>query len=183
MEQFPQDNNPNELPPPQPERPVLRADLSENQSDLAPLIATAQELLRGDALEVFQQEIHEVGTPVAEKDQRDLLEVMNEHVELVDISNSYPQYAWKEKITAAVQWLNKQIETLPQNMPCSIDGLYPDFDDPNTGPEVYLNVLWSEVAQTEQLMGQDDGRQQETLEYYHDLLMTTIVKFWRYGLL
>lgn len=104
-------------------------------------------------------------------------------MELVDTSNTYPQYARQGKITDAVEWLNEQIQTLPQSVQCGIDGLYPDFDDPAIGPEMYLNVLWSEVAQAEQFIDQHDGDQRAHLEHYRDLLMTTIVKFLRCGLL
>lgn len=183
MEQRPLDNKNSEPLQPQMERPVLRTDLSGPENNPITLIATTQELLRGEAREAFKQEIRAANMLETTEDHDKLLEIVDHHVEVVDVSDVYTQYSCLGKVTAAVQWLNEQIKTRPQSVPCGIDGLYPDSDDPSIGPEAYLNVLWNEVAQVEQSMDQYDDSERRYLEYYHDVLMTTIVKFWRYGLL
>lgn len=183
MEQLPQSSKHNELPQSQLERPVLHADLGSSESNVTTLIATTQGLLRSEELGVFEQEMHEAHVSEAQKGYDHLLEIIDRHVELVDTGNTYPQYARQGKITDAVRWLDEQIEALPESIPSNVYHLHPDFDDPNTGPEAYLNVLRSEVAQAEKLVSLHDGEQREQLEQYRDLLMTAIAKFWRYALL
>lgn len=166
----------------QPERPTLLIDLSINHNAFD-MIQRMHMQLGGKALEACQRAIDEANIPVENEGCDKLLSIIDAHVELIDTSNTYQQYAWQGKITDAVQWLNEQIKALPESVPCSIDGLYPNFDDPDTGPDVYLNVLWHEVAQTEQFMSEREGSERDFLGQYRNLLITTIAKFFRYGLL
>lgn len=48
-------------------------------------------------------------------------------------------------IIAAVDRLNEQLRTLPDDVPCSIEEIYPEFDYPPHSPEVYLVLLEEEA--------------------------------------
>lgn len=183
MEQAPQGNEHTEHQQPEPERPLLSLDLAGEQGNVYAVIVHARHALPLEAQELFRQEIQAATAPDARKTYEDILGIVNTHVDLVDTSNTYPQYAWQGKVTDAVAWLNEQIAVLPESVPCGINGLYPDFDNSDTSPQAYLDVLWHEMAQTEQLLSQHDGDQREHLEHYRNLLMTTIARFFRYGLL
>jgi hypothetical protein len=50
-------------------------------------------------------------------------------------------------IIAAVDRLNEQLQTLPDTIGCSVEDLYPDFDYPDCGPEVYLALVEDEARQ------------------------------------
>lgn len=53
-------------------------------------------------------------------------------------------------IIKAVERLNEQLKTLPDSVPCSIDGLYPDFEFLDCGPEIYLATLTDELQDVEE---------------------------------
>lgn len=64
-------------------------------------------------------------------------------------------------IIAAVDRLNEQLKTLPDSVPCSIDGLYPDFEFLDCGPEMYLTALVDELQDVEEklMVAPDAGLQ------------------------
>jgi hypothetical protein len=69
----------------------------------------------------------------------------------------------EKAIMAAVDRLNEQLTTLPDNVPCSLDGLYPDFEFPDDcGPQMYLAVLVDEIQEVEEtlLIAPEAERQQ-----------------------
>jgi len=55
----------------------------------------------------------------------------------------------EEAIMAAVDRLNEQLKTLPDWVPCAIDGLYPEFDHPDHSPAIYLALVEVEMRETE----------------------------------
>ena len=54
------------------------------------------------------------------------------------------------EIITAVERLNEQLKTLPDSVPCSIDGLYPDFEFLDCGPQVYMTALTDELQGVEE---------------------------------
>jgi len=67
-------------------------------------------------------------------------------------------------IIAAVDHLNEQLLTLPDDIPCSLEGLYPDFDFPDCGPEMYLALLEDEARQVKAKIGQAEEGPQAPLQ-------------------
>lgn len=65
------------------------------------------------------------------------------------------------EIIAAVERLNEQLKTLPDYVGCSIDGLYPDFEFLDCGPQMYLTALTDELQDVEEklMVAQDAGLQ------------------------
>jgi hypothetical protein len=55
-------------------------------------------------------------------------------------------------IIAAVDKLNEDLKTLPEWVPCSIDGLYPEFDYEPFGPHVYLRLLEQEMKDADKIL-------------------------------
>ena len=84
-----------------------------------------------------------------------------EDVRLVDRSRLYTNYAMNPgEVTAAINRLNEQLKLLPDDVPCSLEGLYPDFDDPDTDAYAYMAMLRLEIRDTEQdieLVGYDNA--------------------------
>ncbi len=52
----------------------------------------------------------------------------------------------KEAIIAAIDHFNEQLEALPEDIDCAIVGLYPEFDDPETSPQVFLTLVDDEIT-------------------------------------
>lgn len=178
MEQFPERNEHKQM-----ERPILTLDLSNNDGDIVAVILYARALLEGDELEAFRQEIQATDTTIAwgGKPYEDVLATVDAHVELIDLSNTFPQYGREGKIVAAVARLNEQVLALSTNTPCCIDGMYPSFEDPNCSPERYIVALKDEVEHTEHEINQCDDSQREDLERYKAMLLECVVSLQRYG--
>jgi len=104
----------------------------------------------------------EVGTTY-----KDVLAIVNRYVELIDTSGLYPEYSKPRDETAimgAVNRLNEQLRTIPDTIYCPIEGLYPEFDNPDCGPEVYLVLVESEITWVSQKLEQALPEQREPLE-------------------
>jgi len=70
----------------------------------------------------------------------------------------------EQAIIAAVDRLNEQLRTLPDWLGCPMEDLYPDFDDPDCGPEVYLALLEDEARQIKARVEQAEENQIEPLQ-------------------
>jgi len=64
-------------------------------------------------------------------------------------------------IIAAVDRLNEQLQLLPNWVPCGIDGLYPEFDYADHGPDMYLALVEVEMCEAEgRLMRAEEGEKE-----------------------
>jgi hypothetical protein len=92
---------------------------------------------------------------------KDILDIVNRYVRLIDRSGLYAEFAIdQEAIVAAIAHLNEQLQTLLDDTPCSLEDLYPDFDDPDCDAYVYMAMLRLEIRDTEQdieLVGYDNA--------------------------
>lgn len=66
-------------------------------------------------------------------------------------------------ISAAVNRLNERLKTLPDWLGCAMEDLYPDFDFPECGPEMYLALLEDEAKQVKARIEQAEESQQAPL--------------------
>ena len=64
-------------------------------------------------------------------------------------------------IIAAVDRLNEQLKTLPDWLGCAMEDLYPDFDFPECGPEMYLALLEDEARQVKARIEQAEESQHD----------------------
>ncbi len=139
------------------ERPPLKISLSGEEGNVFVVIARARSLLTGQRREHFNTDIGnatlvEVGTTY-----KDVLTIVNRYVELIDTSGLYPEYSKPRDETAimeAVNRLNELLRTIPDGLYCPIEGLYPEFDNPDCGPEVYLVLVESEITWVSQKLEQ-----------------------------
>src|SRR5690349_694876 len=115
------------------DRPILTLDLQGPEGNVFIVIGRTRSMLSGLALEHFNIEIGIATLVQGVATYRDILAIVNKYVRLIDRSGLYAEYAVdQEAVIAAVDHLNDQIKTLPSEVPCSIEDLYPDFDDPDT---------------------------------------------------
>lgn len=136
-------------------RPPLKINLSGEEGNVFVVIGAARAMLTGQLLEHFNTDIGratlvEVGTTYT-----DVLAIVHRYVELVDTSGLYPEYSKprdEHAIIIAVIHLNEQLQKLPDGFYCSLEGLYPTFDDPDTGPEIYLSFVTREIVMVEEKM-------------------------------
>ena len=176
MEQFPQDNQEHEqlhgL-----ERPILSLDLAGEQGNVFAVIGHALEVMSPEEQKQFKQEIQEATAPGAGKKYEDILEIVSTHVELIDISETHPVYGNPERVRdateryqrhviAAVDKLNAQMQTLPETTSVQIDGVYPEFDDPDYSPGRYMVLLNFEIGRVEADIAQSSIEEREALERY-----------------
>lgn len=67
-------------------------------------------------------------------------------------------------IIAAVDHLHEQLRMLPDDVSCSLEDLYPDFDNPDCGPEMYLALLEGEARHVKARIDQAGEDQREPLQ-------------------
>src|SRR2546427_3531021 len=147
------------------ERPTLTLDLSGPEGNVFVVISLTRARLSGEPLMAFNRAIGEATLITAGKKYTDILAIVNSYVRLVDWSGLYPEYPRDEAaIIAAVDILNEQLKTLPDTTPCSIEGLYPEFDQPEHGPEVYLALLGQEIEHVDEQIGQTEEGQRASLQ-------------------
>lgn len=157
------------------ERPTLTLDLSGPEGNVFVVMSLARTLLSGEPLMDFNRAIGEATLITAGKKYEDILAIVNSYVRLIDRSALYPAYAWDEAaIIAAVDTLNEQLKTLPDTTPCSLEGLYPEFDYPEHSPEVYLALLGQEIEQVDEQIGQTEEGQQASLQRLRSMLLECI---------
>jgi|SRR6266699_86624 len=143
------------------DRPILTLDLSGPDGNVFVVISRARELLAGLMLEHFNTDIGQATLIDEGTTYQDVLAIVNRYVRLIDRSGLYAEYAIdQEAIVAAIEHLNEQLQTLPDDVPCSLENLYPDFDDPDCDAYVYMAMLMLEIRDTEQdiqLVGYDNA--------------------------
>jgi hypothetical protein len=133
------------------ERPILTLDLQGPEGNVFVVIGRARELLTGLMMEHFNTDIGKATLIDEGTTYKDVLEIVNRYVRLIDRSGLYSEYAIdQEAITAAICHLNEQLQTLPDDVPCSLEDLHPDFDDPDCDAYVYMAMLMLEIQDTEQ---------------------------------
>lgn len=143
------------------DRPILTLDLSGPDGNVFVVIGRARELLAGLMLEHFNTDIGKATLIDEGTTYEDILRIVNTYVRLVDRSRMYTNYAMNPgEVTAAIDRLNEQLKTLPDEVPCSLEGLYPDFDDPDLNEYAYWTMLMTEIEGTEkdiELVGFDNA--------------------------
>jgi hypothetical protein len=143
------------------ERPILTLDLLGPEGNVFVVIGRARELLTGLKRSHFNMDIGRFMLVNEGTTYRDILATVNKYVRLIDKSGLYAEYAIdQEAITAAIDHLNEQLKLLPDNVPCSLEDLYPDFEDPDTDAYAYMALLMLEIRDTEQdiaLVGYDEA--------------------------
>lgn len=78
-------------------------------------------------------------------------------------------------VIAAVDRLNEQLRTLPDNVPCSLEELYPEFDYPDHSPQVYLALVKDEMQAVEEKIRQAELGRREPLEQLCSMLLQCAV--------
>jgi len=149
------------------ERPLLKLNLSGEAGNVFVIIASARDLLIGQVLERFNTEIGMAMLVETETTYKDVLAIVNRYVELIDTSGLYPEYSRprdEQAIIEAVNRLNEQLRTIPTEVYIPLEGLYPEFDNPDCGPEVYLVLVESEITWVSQKLEQALGDEREPLE-------------------
>jgi hypothetical protein len=81
----------------------------------------------------------------------------------------------EEQVIAAVAHLNELLLTLPDTTPCSLEGLWPEFDYPDHSPGVYLVVLEAEMRQVEERIIAGEYDEPEALDRLMNMLMQCAV--------
>ena len=143
------------------ERPLLTLDLAGPEGNVFIVISCARTLLTGLMLEHFNTDIGQATLIDAGTTYSGILAIVNRYVRLIDRSGLYAEYAIdQEAILSAIGHLNEQLQTLPDDVPCSLEDLHPDFDDPDCDAYVYMAMLMLEIRDTEQdieLVGYDNA--------------------------
>ena len=150
-------------------KPRLVIDLKGTDGNIYVVIGKARQIVPADQLDAFINAILDAQRPGANKTYEGMLAIINSYADLVDSSGTYPEYAGgqpmdERAIIAAVDKLNEGLKTLPDNVPCSIEDLYPDFDIPECGPEMYLALLEGEALEVKAKIDQADEGQREPLQ-------------------
>jgi hypothetical protein len=146
------------------ERPILKLDLSGSDGNVFVVMGLARTMLAGSMQQHLDQDLNEATEPGKERKYEAILEIVNRYVRLIDTSGMYPDYAInKEQIMAAIDHFNEQLNTLPDTVICAIEGLYPDFEDALTGPEVYLSFVLDEIRWTVSVLAQNKSEGYERL--------------------
>lgn len=144
------------------DRPILSLDLSGPDGNVFVVISRTRELLTGLMLEHFNTDIGTATLIDEGTTYKDILAIVNKYVRLVDKSGLYTEYAVsQDAVVAAITHFNEQLATLPDTTVCAIEGLYPDFDNPSIGAEVYLSFVEDEIRWVISLMAQ---RKDDALE-------------------
>lgn len=155
-------------------RPTLKINLAGEEGNVFVVIAAARARLTGQMLLNFNTDIGNA-TLVGETETtyKDVLVIINRYVELIDTSGLYAEYAKsrdEQAIMAAVNQLNEQLRAIPDTLYCPIAGLYPEFDYPDCGPEVYLVMVEEEVAHVARQVEQARAGYREPLERLKGML-------------
>lgn len=75
------------------------------------------------------------------------------------------------QIIKAVEHLHEQVATLPEDITTLVDEVFPDFEEPDCGPEVFLDLIEIEIDRVEQaLLAQGTG-QSEPLQRLRAMLI------------
>lgn len=175
MEQLPQTQ---EL---YPQRPILSLNLAGEQGNVFAVLGYARQMIPQEDQDGFRDEIQAATAPGAGKKYDDILAIVDSHAELVDTSQTHPIYGnpehvqdaterYQRYVTGAVERLNEQILTLPETVPCGIDGVYPEFDEEDYSPAAYMVVLNFEIGSTESAIEHASEEQREDLEKYRLML-------------
>ncbi len=134
-------------------KPVLRLDLSGPSGNVYFVIGFARNSLTGMMLEHYNEEIEAAKATGSGKSYMDILAIINTYVTLVDTSGLYPAYAEKpidkEQVMAAAKQLRTEIATLPNTITTLVDEILPDFEEPDIGPSVYLQMVEEEIERVE----------------------------------
>jgi hypothetical protein len=177
MERSPQGNESDEQV-----RPRLDIDLQGPEGNVFILFIRAREQLEGDALKSFNKEIWDVTQIGSGKKYDDILAIVNSYMELTDTSGLYPAYTIEGKVTAAVGRLQEQVATLPPSVNAGVEGLWPDFDSPDTGSFAYMAVLDDEITRVQDEIVNGDESQREAYQQYLAMLQECTATFRRTGL-
>ena len=138
-------------------RPPLKLNLSGEAGNIFVVIGAARALLTGQLLEHFNTDIGNATLVAVGTTYTDVLAIVNRYVELIDTSGLYPEYSRprdEQAIMDAVNRLNEQLRTIPDTLYSPIEGLYPEFDNPDCGPEVYLVLVENEITWVKQKLEQ-----------------------------
>lgn len=131
-------------------RPNLSLDLSGPDGNVFMVIVRARSKLTGLVLEHFNTDIGKAMLVDEGTTYKDILAIVNQYVRLIDRSGLYSEYVVnQEEVITAITRFNEQLKTLPDDVPCSLENLYPDFNDPGCDAYVYMAMLRQEVRDTE----------------------------------
>src|SRR5712692_7293239 len=123
------------------DRPILTLDLSGPDGNVFVVTARTREMLTGLMLVHFNTDIGQATLINVGTTYKDVLTIVNRYVRLIDRSGLYAEYAIdQEAIVSAIDHLNEQLKTLPDNVPCSLEDLYPDFADPDCDAYTYMDM-------------------------------------------
>src|SRR6266487_3021821 len=136
------------------ERPMLDIDLSGPDGNIFPVVSMARQVLTDEARKQFNQAVWEATEVGSGTTYTGLLALVNASADLLDTSNTYPQYGPEAHITAAIDRLNERVQVLPPHLSCDIAGIYPEFDEPEMGPDKYGMLLSEEIERVEGELGQ-----------------------------
>lgn len=163
------------------ERPLLTLELAGPEGNVFVVIERARELLTGLRQEQFNTDIEQATLLSQDTTYKDILAIVNRYVRLIDRSRLYPDYVVsKEEVTAAVDHLNEQLQALDAAIYCSLQGLYPDFDDPDCNEYVYLTMLQLEIMSVDEQIKQ--GGDEEPLQRLLEVLQACVSAFARAGI-
>lgn len=154
-------------------RPLLKINLSGEDGNVFVVISAARSLLTGQRLEHFNTDIGNATLIETGTTYKDVLAIINRYVELVDTSGLYSEYSRprdEQAIIVAVNRLNEQLRTIPDTVYLPLEGFYPEFDNPDCGPEVYLVLVESEITWVSQKLEQALPDHREPLERLKTML-------------
>ncbi len=75
------------------------------------------------------------------------------------------------QIMKAVERLHEQLATLPLDITTLVDEIFPDFDEPDCGPEVFLELVEMEIDRVEQELLAQGTSQSEPLQRLRAMLI------------
>lgn len=156
------------------DRPKLKLNLAGEEGNVFVVIGAARSLLTGEQLLQFNTEIGNATLcGESQTTYTGVLAIVNRYVELIDTSGLYPEYSRprdEAALMAAVNRLNEQLRTIPESVYCPIDGLSPEFDNPDCGPEVYLAMVEDEIRWISEKLEEAMDQHREPLEQLKAML-------------
>lgn len=140
-------------------KPRLVIDLQGEDGNIYKVITKARQIVPVDLLNDFIEAILDAQLPGRKITYEGMLAIINEYVELIDSSGTYPEYADKSildetAIIAAVDHLVEQMRTLPDDVASSLEEIYHEFGVPDCGPEMYLVFLNAEIPEIKEKINQ-----------------------------
>ena len=165
----PQPNSNNEMNDYQ--RPQLDIDLSGPEGNVFIVIMRARDQLDGMPLMGFNEDIRMAMQPGLGTRYEDMLDIVNGYTDLLDTSGMYPKYGPQAHIQRAIGQLNDQLQELPPGVESEITGLYPEFDDPELGPDKYAVLLTEEVERVERELVEHGEEERVPLERLRAMLL------------